>query len=213
MTAIVAEFQSLPRPGPFAALFDGQPWLVSAVLVLAGLAAWYILRNQNQPRRAAAAAFVSVALAVGLNIAARMIVTERERVSEATLELVRATASGDPARLSPLLAADAVAIANQSFPGVPIPRDGMGKDALLELVSRTLGGTYAVKEYGVLETQAQVTGASAARTHVRVRVTPRYTEAPVLSWWRIDWRKSGDQWQAVLIEPLDFGTVRSLMGR
>ena len=55
MTAIVAEFQSLPRPGPFAALFDGQPWLVSAVLVLAGLAAWYILRNQNQPRRAAAA--------------------------------------------------------------------------------------------------------------------------------------------------------------
>lgn len=212
MTALAAAVQPLPEPGFFGTIFDGQPWLVSAVILLAGIAAWVVLRNQNQPRRAGAAVLAALAIAAVLNIAARLIVTDRERLSQATLELVRATAKADTAQLGDMLAPDVVTIVSQSLPGVPIPSDGMGKDALLELVSAMLGRQYTLKEYGVLDTQVQITGPAAARTQVRVRATPEFSGMPVLSWWRIDWRKSGEEWKAVLIEPLEIGGVKSLFG-
>lgn len=206
MVHSLAAVEPLGESGVFARIFDGQPWLITAVILLAGLAGWAVLRGQGRPGRARIAALIAIAAALALNIAARVVVTARERLSAATLELVRATAKADTAALGPMLAEDCVAVTRANMAGVPIPREGLGKEAILTTVASMLGGPYTLKEYAVIETQAQTTGATSGRSQVRVRTTPESMPAPVFSWWRVDWRKTPDgDWKAVLIEPLELG--------
>jgi hypothetical protein len=213
MVSLLAAVQPLDEPSVLARVFDGQPWLISGVILLAGFAGYLVLNSQRQPRRARAAALGAVLVAVGLNVAARLIVTERERVAQATLELVRATATVDMAKLEEMLAPDCMAITAGVFPAVPIVPDGTSRTLLLAAVQSQLGGPYKLSEYGVLETQVQINGPTAARTQVRVRATAESLGVPGISWWRLDWRKSGGgEWKVVLIELLEMDGVRGFLG-
>jgi hypothetical protein len=175
------------------------------------MAGWVVLNSQNRPRRARAAALGAVAVAIGLSVAARLIVTDRERMAETTVELVRATATVDLPTLEELLARDCIAMTAAPFAGVPFGRDGVDRATLLGYVQGYLGGNYRVAEYGVLETQVQFNGPTSARTQVRVRATSEKFGTPLISWWRIDWRKTTGGWKAVLIELLEMEDFRGFL--
>jgi hypothetical protein len=202
MRHFLAAVEPLPGPGLFPGLLDGQPWLASFVLILAGLAAFVTLRNQGRHGAAIWSLTAAFIFDAGLHAAAHFIMTDRERTAQATLELVRATAKADTAAIDPMLAPGARVIASTVIPGFVIPREGLEKREVLDEVSRYLGGTYKIDEYAVLETQAQRLGPTTGRTQVRVRTVIGY---PIISWWRIDWRRTeGGQWRATLIEFLEF---------
>ena len=208
MALPLPQLQPLPVPGLLGRLMDGQPWLVSAVLIVAGSALYIALRNQNRQRQGALLGGGLVLAALALQLIAYLVVTERERLAEATMELVRATARGDSASVSQLLAPDASLISELDVRYGPfaLGRAGMQRDQILAAVD-LLSGRHAVHEYAVLDLQAQQRGPTAGRTQVRVRVTTELERIPSISWWRIDWRKdAGREWRAVIIEPLDLGS-------
>jgi hypothetical protein len=181
---------------------DGRPWAVSIVLLAIGVGSFVALRNQRKERAGFLALLGAIAAAVGLQIAAELVVTERERMSEATMELVRATAGADTARLEGLLAEDVRVIATAELPGWTVPLGGLDKGATLAAVSDLLGSRHTPDEYAVLELQAQQTGRTLGRTQVRVRVSVE--RIPGLSWWRIDWRKDPrGEWRAIMIELIE----------
>jgi hypothetical protein len=206
MTHLLAAVQSLPDPPFLAGLMDGQPWLISAILLLLGGSIWFMLRNQGKPRPGALALLILALLAIGLQVAAMLVTTDRERLTAATEELVRSTATAQTGAVERLLASDVRLIAERDRLGpFAISSSGWDKDEILAQVNRTLGGAYRLKEYAILQTQAEQRGPTSGRTQVRVRVVPEAYPAPTLSWWRIEWRKESGDWKAVLIQPLEVG--------
>lgn len=165
------------------------PVVIAVLAVVASLA----LRSLGRERHARIAVVVGFALGAAAWSLAYFVTTDRERVSIASRALVGAAASANAAELEKLLA-----------PDLKLYRGGAavnGKEQVLALVHTTLGGTWRVKSWQVLETQAQIDGPANAITQVKVRVVPDATGFPDISWWKLDWRRTGDEWRVVGIEP------------
>jgi uncharacterized protein (DUF2236 family) len=199
----------LPPPPILEGLLDGQPWLVSGLLVLVGGGAWWFLRPTRHAR-AGAAAGAGLALAAALlQVLAAAVTTDRERVRRATRELVAAAAAGDRGALDPLLAPGARAFSSFQVPEQAVPAQGLDKAQILERLPRVVEA-YQVRAARVLEVQAQANTPSVAVTQARVsvRAGASYYEVPYTSWWRIGWQKDqSGEWRAATIEPLELPGV------
>jgi hypothetical protein len=79
---------------------------------------------------------------------------------------------------------------------------GVDKDTILRETSKYLDSSYRVSEYRIQAIQAVIDGPNVARTQARVRIVPEAMDAPIVTWWRMDWRQDGGQWRVTGIEPL-----------
>jgi hypothetical protein len=201
---ILSAVTPLPSPPPLSGLMDGQPWLISAILLVAAFAVYHFTRTDalSHPGRAGAA--ILVLAAIGLQVLAAAITTDRERIAATTSLLVNSTARADTGAVSLLLADDARLFSPSSVPQVPIPQQGLDKGGILAAIGLAVGHLYPLKDHSIREIQAETTSANTGRTQVMVRVVPEATQFPYTSWWRIGWRKSpAGEWKAISIEPIE----------
>ncbi len=180
--------------GPGVLLFE-QPWLLMVLVLFAGLAASWWLQRHGSGGRAASALLAGIALAGGLWLLARIVVTDREEVMTRTRQLVGATAKARTSELAGLLD-DRVRLQYFRAPA------GLDKQGVLCAVEADLGQTYRVTEWALQEFQAVRESDTRMHTQIRVRVTPEAWNFPHVSWWAVDWEKRGSVWKAVAIRPI-----------
>lgn len=189
----------LPDPPAIEHYLLESPWMACAVLVIAGFVGLIVLNRQGKAGRGVQVAGAGILLAAVVFVLATVVKTEREALAERTLELVARTATVDTAGLSPLLS-DRVAVSTSLALPIAIPVD---KATLLDSVRKTLGESYRIEKHTTGRVRAVIDGQNTARTQVRVWVTlakgQAYYDAPVGSWWRIEWRKEGDEWRVVTL--------------
>ena len=201
---MLAAVTPLPSPPLLSALLDGQPWLVSGILLFVAFAVHQLTRSEKLSRSGRLGAAALVFLAVALQVLAAAITTPREEIARSTRHLVDVTARADTTTLSPLLAEDCRLYGPNGIPGAPIPPAGLDKAETLKRVRDTLGGAFALKEHSIPEIQAETMSANTGRTQVKVHVVVDQSAIPANSWWRIAWRKEpGGEWRATSIEPIE----------
>lgn len=185
---LASQLPSIPRlPDPPTweyHLFE-SPWVSAGVLLVLGIGGWWILRRQNQPRLALAAGLSGLLLALANVLTAHLVVTTRETLRLETTRLIDAATRADLSTLAPML---------EERAGLWVFAQVRANSRLdlLSLVKRYPGQEFPVKERTIGAVQASIDAANAARTQVRVWVLVQgsYYNAPIGSWWRIDWRKS-----------------------
>ncbi len=189
---------SLPSPPIFSHLVFEQPVYVIAVLVVGALVSSLALHARGQPRRGLWIALGALVLALAIYLTSRAVRTDRERILGNTADLVRATATGDSARVGELIF-DAVRL-------LKVAEGEMDRALLLSRVRDDFapGGRYAIREHAILELEAARVGPNTAVAQVKVRVTPAASGFPILSWWKINYQKDpiDMQWKVVSIEGL-----------
>jgi hypothetical protein len=181
----------------------------TALVLIAAAIIGFLLLNQRGRARAGSLLAAALGLAAALAlIAGSTIVTERERLTQASAALVDAVARPDIAAVDRLLADDVRMFSRLSVGEVSTPPAGLEKQAILDLVRRLIGGPWAVKEHSILESQAALDAENLGRTQIRVRVVTESFGVPNASWWRLDWRRGADGgWRVIQIEPLDMGNA------
>lgn len=198
-----AAYEPPPLPaGPrLSWAFLESPYTVMVVVLAGGLIAFGVLNRRG--RGGAGLAWLAAALAAagGLWLVARLVVTPREEVGRATETLVRAAAGVDVAELSGLLHPDAEA-------GAPTVGTISGRGNVLGAVQRVLGEQMPVENAAVLWKRASVEG-DRAISQAKVRVREQRYGTLTLSWWQIEWERSGGTWRARTIEALHLPGVRS----
>lgn len=157
-----------------------QPWLSMLALVAAGLIAMWALSRQNQGRRGQAILAACVVLAGANYLVSVLVTTTRERISSLTREAIRHVIAGDAQSLDPLLRSDMV-----------VHPFGITRDRVLQEVSVSMRGRYAVKSHSVLEMRTTQDSETAVRSQFHLRATPsqQLYELPVGSWWVLTWQK------------------------
>ncbi|MFO0859532.1 MAG: hypothetical protein U0570_03170 [Phycisphaerales bacterium] len=185
----------LHEPIGLTVLLFEQPWILMVVALVVGLAISWWMKRRGKPGPGLAALFGGVAGAGLLFVLAKLVVTDREVVAERSKQLVGATASVDAEGLGKLLASD-VQMRYFRAPG------GLDKQGIVTAVRSELGQTYRVKDWAIQELQIAPSSPSAMSTQMRVRVTAESWNVPHVSWWAIDWRRAGDTWEVVRIQPL-----------
>lgn len=189
---------SLPSPPVLSHLVFEQPAYVIAVLVVGAVVSYLALSARGQPRRGLWIALGASVLALAIYLTARAVETDRERVLANTTDLVRATATGDSARVGELIF-DAVRLLN-------VAEGEMDRALILSRVRDYFspGGRYPIQEHAILELDAARVGPNTAAAQVKVRATPTASGFPILSWWKINFQKdpSDTQWKVVSIEGL-----------
>jgi hypothetical protein len=175
----------LPSPPLLAANLFESPWIVIVVLLLAGFVAFFILNARAKARHGLAALAAAVLLAGAVWLTASLVTTERERLADRTRALINATANVQLSELRSMLAENAQVRLN----GFLLRSS---RQSILDDVDRVLAKQYPVKSVSISTPTAVVDGPNSARTQVRVsaRVDNMSYDAPVGSWWRIDWRRS-----------------------
>ena len=192
------DIPALPDPPPLERYLLEQPLVPVVVLLLAGIVAVFALRNAGKPK-AGVLALVAAALAAScVVLTATMVTTSREDLLARQDTLVGAVADAEIDTLDRLLSPDA------RMPPVRIPMlsGGLSRERILSTVASTTGGAYPVGDFGIVERQAVIDGANAARTQIHVRVEPENAGGTFV-WFQIAWRLDPQEgWRAVEIEPL-----------
>ncbi len=205
---IFADIPPLPEPPLLERLVFEQPILLAAGLFAAGLVALFTLRNAGKFKEGFIALAVSVLLVAGLMLTAHLVTTDRETLRTKQDALIESVAVADIDALDSLLSPDA------RIPPVNLSllSGGLKRPQILTTVAATTGGAYRVADYAVLERQAVIDGANAARTQAHIRVESA-VGGPTLTWFRIAWRLDPDRgWEAVEIEPLFISGVLPYKG-
>lgn len=181
----------LPTPPWWAvALFERPLPIIAGAAALAG-ATLFAGRRAGRMRPAVTIAALLLLLAVGAFLTARTVRTDRESLADAGRDLVRAVAAPDGPALERLLADDARVTMRQLG-------DAVERPGILAAV-RTLHGVAQVRDADVLDTRSGITGPSAGRTYIRVRLDA--DGLPRDSWWEVSWRRDGTVWRAVSVRP------------
>jgi hypothetical protein len=193
MVTLAQFFDQQPPPMPIngppvleGLLFE-SPWGPAAVLVLAGVAAFWAFNRAGRVRLGVMVVAVAAAAAVGIVGIASMVTTDREVVGARTRELVAAVARGDAPGaaeyLAPTLSVRLVGVTTN-----------WGKEEVLQRIERELNGVYRLKdrEARVRTLRAGDEPPSSIRTQVRVSVTPEMYALPTETWWLLMWRKQPD---------------------
>jgi len=184
----------LPAAPLIERVWLANPWPIVILLIVLAAATFVVLNARGRAVRGLAIAAAFLLAAVGAYVTSMLVETDREAISSATRELVRATAAADRAALGELLSDDL------SMRVTRVPRSA-DKSETIALIERLVAGQYGVSGATVLECQATLDGPRLGRTHVRVRTTSQVGVLP--SWWRIDWVLEDDRsWRARRIEAL-----------
>ncbi|MBX3388196.1 MAG: nuclear transport factor 2 family protein [Phycisphaeraceae bacterium] len=185
----------LAEPLGLGVLLFEQPWIFMATVLTVGffLCLWF-KRRGNTPKGLAILTGAA-ALAGLLFLVAKLVVTDHERVAEGMRELLRTTARVDTDGLAKLLAPQAKLYYFKS-------PAGLDREGILAAVRSDLGQTYRVKDWGIQELQIAPGAENTMHTQMRVRVTPEAGNFPHVSWWTIEWAKTGDEWKVTRIEPI-----------
>ena len=206
--APLADPPPLPPAPIFARLILESPIPTALVLIVAAIVGFLILNQRGRFRAGSLlAAALGLAAAIVL-VLGSTVVTERERLTHTSEQLVDAVATANIAAVDRLLSDDVRMFSRLGVGEVSTPPEGLGKQAILDLISRLIGGAWAIKEHSVLESQATLDAPTLGRTQIRVRVVTENYGVPNASWWRLDWRKAPDgAWRIIQIEPLDMGNA------
>jgi hypothetical protein len=197
---------SLPSPPLLQRLTLEEPGTLTVAFVVAAAIGFYVLNRQGKASRGFLAAAIGVGLAIGVQVLARLIETDRERIMGATAELVRTTAHADVEELSKLLAKEVRFSNDFDLTNSEVQTDkAWDRDEILAKVREYMTRRYALKEAAILETQGIIDRPGVGRTQVRVRAVPEAAGFPIISWWRIDWVKKDDGWVVKGIQPMDLG--------
>lgn len=206
-----AKVPPLPSPPLLPRLFLEQPTPLAVALVIATIVSMAVLNRRGKAVQGTVAAAFGVLVAAVI-ILATAVQTDRERIAAATEDLVNAAAAVDQTALDRMLAPDVRLLAQARIneqvqrEGPKLTDSGWDKATILAQADEYLKGPFKVSSAAVLETQALLDGPTSGRTQVRVRAVPEIYNFPVITWWRVTWRKGSDgQWQAIAIEPLDLG--------
>jgi hypothetical protein len=177
----------LPPPPWFEHHLFESPWLFVALLAGSAFVAHVVLSAKKKPKQARRATVGLVLLALAVWVCAWLVHTPRERADALTRQVVAAVTSGDTRGLDAALASDVAAFGGDS----PDARD---KSTILTTVGQFFGpgGKYPIQDYGILELQAAQSSAELVQVQLKVRVTPRDSGMPIISWWRLDLRPRGD---------------------
>ena len=185
----------LPDPPAITHYLLESPWFAVVGLALAGAIALIVMNRRGRAGQGATIMLAAFALAALVAIVASLVEPQREALIRQTRELVARTAAVDTAALGPMLS-DRVSITSTPTLGITLPVD---KASLLESVRRYLGDTFRIVNHSTGGEQASIEGSNTARTQLRVWVELDRDQAmigaPIGSWWRIDWRREGDQWR------------------
>ena len=168
------------------------PWPAAAVCLSAGLLALYMCNQRGMLKRGAALLAIGAALAAGVIAAASLIVTDAERVSEQTSDIILSTFEGDAARAGALIAPQLlVASAGDELPS-------FGRQEFLQIVGgfrnfRATGSSHRIRGAGL-------DAPNVARTRAMVWFdAPATGEIP--STWEFTWRKNTDgRWLLVRLD-------------
>lgn len=205
LTLLAQAVPSLPEPPLVRRLLLEDPNMITAALVVAAIAGFYFLNRKSRPREAFFWCFSVLLAAAGLQGLARGVETEREVLLRVTTRLVSVTSKADAASLSSMLSSDCRLSNDFNLADHRIPFDA-DKQQILGAVRSFLKDQYPLKECAILETQAVVDGDAAGRTQVRIRAVPEALGAPIISWWRMDWKRgSSGEWLVRGIQPMDLG--------
>lgn len=197
----VPSVPSLPAPGPIDRWLLEQPLPLAVGLVLLGLAGLLIARGAGRGRLGVALAVAGVALGAAAVLVGRGVVTEGERLTRATHELIDAAARADTAALEGMLTEDVgLRTAGDIAGAVPTTAS---RRRVLDRVEAYLGSRYRLGEWSARSLSASVDGANVARTQALVSVRLEEGGFANQSWWRIHWTRRGDgPWRAFELEPL-----------
>ncbi|MBS0190954.1 MAG: nuclear transport factor 2 family protein [Phycisphaerales bacterium] len=187
----------LSEPLTLSILLFEQPWIFMLCSLLAGLLAALFMRRRGEPSKGIVFLLCGAFAAGAFFALAKLVVTDREQIARRSQELLRATAKVDLPALESLLDPGARMI----YFRAPA---GLDKPGIIAAVRTDLGQTYRVKDWAIQELQIAPSRDLPDRmnTQMRVRVTPEAWNFPHVSWWAIEWRRSGNTWQAVAIRPL-----------
>ncbi|MBN8596857.1 MAG: nuclear transport factor 2 family protein [Planctomycetes bacterium] len=185
----------LSEPLGLGILLFEQPWIFMIVAFTLGLLASVWFRRRGERGKGLALLAGCAGLAALLFLAARLVVTDRERVAANMHELLRATATVNDASLGRLLDPEARLFYFKS-------PAGLERAGILAAVRSELGQAYRVKDWGIQELQLAPAGDNVMQTQMRVRVTPEAWNFPHVSWWSVEWKKTGDEWRVINIRPL-----------
>ncbi len=200
---------SLPAPPTLVHYTLENPWPVAALLVLVAAIVFSIYHQRGQPRKALGWALSAAALAGGLVVLGRFIVTPREAIADATRSLVSGVAQADTAALDSALG-DPCTLYYFQAP------DGLDRAGILAAVSRFFekGSAYRLSGWQIESLQTHAGGATTGQAQVKVLARPEQWNLPHHSWWRIDFRKGNDNvWRATAIMPLAVQGVDNPSGR
>lgn len=185
----------LSEPLGLSVLLFEQPWIFIALVLVSGLiASWWFKRSGNAPRGLLFLAG-SAALACVLFMVATMVLTDRERIALGMRELLRTTAAVDTKSLTKLLDPQA----KMHYFKSPA---GLDRDGIIGAVKSDLGQMYRIKDWGIQELQIAPVNQDTMATQMRVRVTPEAWNFPHVSWWSVEWKKTGEEWRVINIRPL-----------
>jgi hypothetical protein len=191
----------LPAGSRLSWAFLESPYTVMVVVLAGGLVAFAVQNRRGKSGAGLALLAGALSAAGGLWLLARLVVTPREEVGRATEALVQAAADVDMDALSGLLHPDVEA-------GAPTVGTISGRGNVLGTVQRVLWEQIPVESAAVLWKRASVEG-DRATSQAKVRVRDQKYGSLTLSWWQIDWERSGDAWQARTIEALHLPGVSS----
>jgi hypothetical protein len=206
---VLAQAAPLPDPALLPKLLFEEPLLLTGILIVAAVGAFFFLNSQGKVKRAAIVGGIGLLIAGAVQVLAFSVETAREKIIAATTPLVDATAAADTARLDPMLH-DSVKLTNDrglTAGGGELPTGGTwDKAQILSQVRSQLGDKWRLKEATVLDVQGVIDLPGQGRTQVRVRATLDAWSVPFTSVWRIEWREdSRGGWQVTGIEPVDLG--------
>ncbi|MGH7244709.1 MAG: DUF4440 domain-containing protein [Phycisphaerales bacterium] len=185
----------LVEPLGLSVLLFEQPWIFMVLALVAGFIGSWWFKRKGRAGAGLAALGCGFALAGVLFLVAKLVVTDRERVALGMRELLRMTARVDADGLKKLLDPEAKLYYFKS-PG------GLDRDGIIGAVRSDLGQTYRIKDWGIQELQIARLSEGVMTTQMRVRVTPEAWNIPHVSWWSVEWKKSGDEWRVINIQPL-----------
>lgn len=185
----------LAEPLTFSILFFEQPWIFMALALLAGFIASWWMKRKGELSKSVVMLLCGALLAGAFFSLSKFVVTERERIGWRSRELLNATASANTTVLATLLDRDA-RLNYFKAPG------GLNRDGILEAVQADLGRAYRLKDWSIQELQIAEASPGNVATQMRVRVTPEAWNFPHISWWAVDWKKGGETWRVVKIQPL-----------
>ncbi len=185
----------LNEPLGLSVLLFEQPWIFMVLALAAGLVASWWFKRRGSAGKGLALLAGSAAFAGLLFLAAKLVVTDRERVSVGMRELLRTTATVDTDGLTKLLDPQARLYYFKS-------PAGLDRDGIIGAVKSDLGQMYRIKDWGIQELQIAPLSEGTMTTQMRVRVTPEAWNFPHVSWWSVEWKKTGDEWRVIKIQPL-----------
>lgn len=184
---------TLDAPDPFThALFE-SPMIGAIGALVLGVVLMLALRSRGNTKAALLALLGGSILCGSMFLSASLVTTQRERLIDATSDLVVAAATGDAPTLENLLHPDVRVRARFASPS--------GRDEIIALCQTR--AARIVEDIVVRETQAQVMGERTARTLVKVRV--HTGSGQNISWWMLDWERPAPDsttWSATRIEPV-----------